>query len=300
MDIEKIQQVLWKYYGFPFAKIQSVQGGWAAAAFVVSTPTKRYFLKVYDMMRASSHTYTKYIRGYTQVLLSLPQLRPYVPMPILTQAGETYVQTPEYTYLLMEYIPGETIGDRPFLETHGKQVIQIVNLLHMAKTDEVEGLPVEDFWIEMVEKLMDYLESPVDDQVNQIISPFLPKLQKAIKEVAETARQYKTQPVERVLCHTDIHPWNLMCQGSHVWLVDFEGLKLSPKENDLALFPQSWHDLLREEYQKLPLDEKLLQYYSQKRVLEDIWEWIELLVVDKSTDKRAEYLDSLSEELKNL
>lgn len=298
--LNKIKKVLEENYNIKVTNVKETQGGWAALAFVVETNNCKYFLKLYDMSRASSVTYTKYIDGYVKVLLKLKDLRENITIPILTKKHMSFVEENNYIYLLLEYIDGETIREKKLTDNDKIELSHIINKLHSTRIDATWKLPKEDFIVDTAIKLKQFLNKPIDNQIFEILKPYFEYIISIIDSIEKIAVEYKNKPIEYVLCHTDIHTYNIMKNKKHLWLVDWEGLKISPKENDLALLNNENGQFILNNYYNKNVDAKLMKYYSNKRKIDDIWEWIELLVVDNNNAKREEYIKSLEQELKDI
>ncbi len=297
---ENIKKIIEENYNLKVNDIKQVKGGWAALAFVIKTENHKYFLKLYDMSRASSITYTKYIDEYVSILLQLNSLKNNITIPVLTKDNKSCVKKKDYTYLLFENINGETVAEKKLTDSDKLELANIINKLHKTKVDINCNLPEEDFVIDTATKLKRFIENPTDNEVLISLNNYIEKLFDIMNYLEEIAKEYKNKNVRKVLCHTDIHTYNMMKDNNHLWLIDWEGLKLSPRENDLALLDSDYKQFVLDNYYNKNIDDKLMVYYPLKRKIDDIWEWVELLVVDKNIERREEYLDSLKEELKNI
>lgn len=95
------------------------------------------------------------------------------------------------------------------------------------------------------------------------------------------AEKLKREGLKNVLCHTEIHHWNMM-QGENLVIIDWEGLKLAPPEHDLfsIILKPYGNNFLNEYFKFMPNykpNQEVLEFYFLRRKLEDIWEWVELL-----------------------
>ncbi|KKN39323.1 hypothetical protein LCGC14_0744750 [marine sediment metagenome] len=106
---------------------------------------------------------------------------------------------------------------------------------------------------------------------NEIIS----LLEKTVK----LGKSIRLKEPDFVLCHTDPIPQNLIINKNHdVFLIDWDGVKLAPKEHDLwfylwdnpTLFLTSYKNI----YESLTLDKEVILFYFYFRILEDLTYWV--------------------------
>jgi len=97
-----------------------------------------------------------------------------------------------------------------------------------------------------------------------------------------------------VLCHNDIHGWNVITQGDRLVLLDWEGLRFAPREADLFMFKyerywgQRW-DEFYDVYSKIQphseINETTMRFFQLRRRLNDVDEYINNIVLDNESDE---------------
>lgn len=108
------------------------------------------------------------------------------------------------------------------------------------------------------------------------------------------------------LCHTDLHPWNMMQSGQQLMLIDWEGLKLAPVEADMMFlvnepFFDQFMNIYRKRHPDYAVNADALQFYQGRRKLEDIWEFLEQLIHDfQDASQREATLNHLTKELQQI
>jgi spectinomycin phosphotransferase len=124
-------------------------------------------------------------------------------------------------------------------------------------------------------------------------------IERLIVRVETLGRQLQSKTFEYVLCHTDIHAANILVSAdSQIYLVDWDGPLLAPRERDLLFVvggrighrvePQeeAW---FFEGYGAVEIDLAALAYYRYERAIEDIGEMGSsvLFNMERSEEARA-------------
>ncbi len=313
-DMIRLINMLERQYGINCIDITDQEGGWSALAYKVSDGVKDYFLKVYEKSRASTPKLTALIDTYVPITLWLNEntdMKGKLPVPLLTQDSKHKWEDDNGVYLLYEYIDGITIGSSELTENQVQQVAKIISTLHSYK-DEI---PVntkdvrEDFSLLFLNQLKEilhkgFISSSMD--LTDLLGAYIKPLERYINRVERLAINIRRSNPKMVLCHTDIHNWNLMQSDEQIVLIDWEGLKLAPAEADLMFFvDKPYYDAFINTYQGFHKDFAInmdtLLFYRIRRKLEDIFEFIEQLLYDKQEEQeRNETIKFLMSELKDL
>ena len=313
-DMIRLINILERQYGINCIDITAQEGGWSALAYKVSDGVKEYFLKVYEKSRVSTPKLTALIDTYVPIILWLNEntdMKAKLPVPLLTQDGKNKWEDDNGVYLLYEYIDGITIGSSELTENQVQQVGKIIATLHSYK-DEI---PVntkdirEEFSLSFLNQLKEILHKefagfPVD--LTDLLGAYIKTLERYIDRVERLAIDIRRSNPKMVLCHTDIHNWNLMQSDEQIVLIDLEGLKLVPAEADLMFFvDKPYYDVFINIYQKLHkgfvINMDTLLFYRIRRKLEDIFEFIEQLLYNKQEEQeRNETIKLLMRELNDL
>lgn len=301
-------------YGLRGCDVSVQQGGWSALAYRVRTPHTSYFLKIYQKSRASTPALTAHLDDYLSVLAKLDdgRLRGRVVEPVRTLNGLYKCEDGENIYVLFKYVEGYVLEDRDLTNIQIDSLAKIVADLHNAAIDVrgVSGaLPVEDFTAPFCGKLRRFLDEELpscDEEIKRLLSPIYGQLKNKMAEMGNLAHLLRTTPPDFVLCHTDIHGWNLMQGSESLVLLDWEGMKFAPAEADLFLFADKpYRNRLMSAYaQRRPeylASADAMSFYIVRRRLEDIWEFLEQLTVDKIGEgERKAALTHLAAECKML
>ncbi|UYZ83323.1 aminoglycoside phosphotransferase family protein [Entomomonas sp. E2T0] len=288
-DLNVFYQVLLNEYDVIPTLIVKEKGGWVSLAYKVITENSNYFLKVYEKKRASTEKLTQYLNDYLSVVtwLGKNSLTGQIVEPVLTKHLDYKYEDDDYIYVLFKYITGYVVADNALTVLQVKQLAQIVANLHSYN----EQIPFA------INHLKEHFELPFIKQLVYFLKQELTYLQdilKQINDIDELAKNLQQQKLVFVLCHTDIHGWNIMQADHHLVLLDWEGLKLAPAEADLFMFYnkvffKDFIDCYQQQHPHFQINQSVMLFYLCRRSLEDLWELIEQLVTDKVTGELRAY-----------
>jgi spectinomycin phosphotransferase len=106
---------------------------------------------------------------------------------------------------------------------------------------------------------------------------------KNIDEILENGRlvgnycSARASDYEFVVCHADIHPYNIMNTRHGLVMVDWDGIMLAPPERDLMFYAhdmRSTTELHRAYGLDYKLDEHLITYYAYEWVLQEFTDYL--------------------------
>lgn len=313
--MKKITGMLQAEYDINPVQIQSKQGGWASLAFKIKAEDAIYFLKVYEKSRASTPKLTALIDQYVPIVEWIERnsyLKGRIPVPMQTKEGNYKCDDEENIYLLYPFIDGQTIGEWDLTERQTEALAHIIAVLH-SFGDEIpfptKGL-TEDFEVPFIRelgKVLNYKEEHVPEELHLFLRENKESINKWICNVEELSAKLKSASLSRVLCHTDLHHWNII-QAENLVLIDWEGLKLAPAEADMIFLTgepyfMKFMKVYRQYHKNYHINEDALTFYQLKRRLEDIWEFIEQLLYEEldaqEKDEIIGYLTELTEDKSN-
>lgn len=319
--MHKLKELLSRHYGLSARQITPRQGGWSALAYQVETEEGLAFLKMYEKSRASTPKWTALIDQYVPLLLRLHQyssLQGKLPVPLLTVDGRCKCENDDGIFLLYEHIDGETIGSKSLTDAQIVQLADIMAELHtydevfVLDTLEQSILPLkEDFELPFLPSLyraINELSPSIADagNIHEVLAPFKEPLIALMDSVRTLSQRLRQRSLRYVLCHTDLHHWNLMSSDGQLILIDWEGIRIAPVEADWMFIVDKpyYEDFLtvyRKRHPSFVPDPECLSFYQGRRRLEDIWEFTEQLLYDtQDAEEQADALSSLRKELQQL
>lgn len=309
--MNQVKSILKDFYDIDNSGVLPQQGGWASLAYKVFNKNQSYFLKVYEKGRASTPKLTALIDQYVPILVWLinnSNLNGKITVPLITSSGEYKCEDENAIYLLYEYIEGETIGDQDLTDGQVRQLSKMITELHsFGKDIPVETAAIiEDFevpFLQMLRKILQKGRNDFPSDVWELVHSYIPQLNDLIYTVEENSQKLKNSNLRMVLCHTDLHNWNLMQSGNQLMLIDWEGLKLAPVEADLMFlvdkpYFNEFLSIYQKTHQNFSINPDAMAFYQGRRLLEDIWEFIEQLLFDEQDEQERDItMNYLREEL---
>lgn len=299
-----ILEILMNRYRLSDVSLFETQAGWSALAYKVTCGVNNYFLKMYDKRKRTSQGWIQRIDEYMPMLLWLGRntgLRGKIPSTILTVDNTYRCEDEDFIYILFDFIDGETLCKKELDKTQIRQLAEIIAELHNNNdTTPVSMINIsENFDVSFCENLRNNLHNgktvyPVE--LTDILGLYTELILGKIKKLEELAEYLHSCNPQFVLCHADIHGWNVM-QASQLRLIDWEGLKLAPPEADLFSFSRNfffgyaWEDFMntyreiRPSYREDPI---AMHFYRLRRRLEDISAFTEGLLYNNLIEEDRE------------
>jgi len=156
-------------------------------------------------------------------------------------------------------------------------------------------------WREVARSLFAHIESePKGDEVAVQLQTFMKQritlIHRLVERAEQLAQKLQTESPEFVLCHSDIHGGNLLMDGNDaIYMVDWDAPIMAPKERDLMFIGGAvanvWNQPREEElfykgYGKAEVNMEILAYYRHERIVEDIAEYGQQLLLTSTGDQQ--------------
>ncbi|MCP4428148.1 MAG: phosphotransferase, partial [Chloroflexi bacterium] len=254
--------------------------------------------------------------------LGLKQIIP----PLPTQSGQLWASLPPYNVILYPFVEGRNGFEVDVSDRHRIELGAALKVLHTAVfppaiTNSIRREKFSPQWREKVKSFLARIENETfADPLAAELAAFLrgkgEETAVLINRTGQLAQMLQEQPLEFVLCHADIHGWNLLIDADNtLYIVDWDTLVFAPKERDLmfvgcglggnghtlqeeeALFYQGYEGagrfverghLVRPIAGETPALPIALAYYRYERIIEDIAIYCEQIFVsdDGGADRK--------------
>ena len=272
---------------------------------VTGQDDRQFFLKLRrgDFFHAGAA-----VPGYLSEL-GIQQIIP----PLTTQSGQLTSPLPPYTVILFPFVSGQHGFDKPLSSDQWVDFGAAVKRFHSAAfpSQITAGIPREDYsprWCSLVRNgLKRVFQETFDDPLALELAAFLKnhaeRTSTLIYRAEYLAGLLRGQPRECILCHGDMHAWNLLVVDQVTfYIVDWDTLIFAPKERDLMFIGAGFGGgafsleqeaaLFYQGYGAVELDAIALAYYRYERIIEDIAVFCQqILSVSGSREDRAQSLD---------
>jgi|GEM_PF-278469 spectinomycin phosphotransferase len=151
-----------------------------------------------------------------------------------------------------------------------------------------------DKWRKAVRSLYSHIDGNLNgDEAALQLQAFMRKRREIIHHLVDRAealsQKIQEQSAEFVLCHSDIHGGNVLIDESgSIFIVDWDDPIMAPKERDLMFIgggvANVWNNPREEEffykgYGKTEINRTILAYYRHERIVEDIAEYGQALLL---------------------
>jgi spectinomycin phosphotransferase len=165
-------------------------------------------------------------------------------------------------------------------------------------------------WRDTIKAILGSIEKqtfgePVALELAKFLKSKKRKLLEIVKRAEQLAQLLLEQPPDFILCHSDIHGWNLLIdENGALYIVDWDWLIFAPKERDLMFIggghgdsgytPQEEETMFYQGYGQTNINQNAIAYYRYDRILNDMAEDCQLIFLpDEEQENRAEALEDI-------
>lgn len=278
-----------------------------AAYRVVADDETPYFVKLRrGEFNEASVAVPKFLSelGIKQVIPSLP-----------TQMGQLWASLDPYKVILFPFVEGRNAFEVNLTDQQRVEFGTTLKKFHTAyipaaMTNSVRRDGFSPRWRETVKLFLARIENEVfDDPLVMELATFLKTKRDETFELVKRAERFalalQAQPLEFILCHADIHGWNLLIDVNNaLYMIDWDTLIFAPKERDLMFVGSglggNGHTLQEEEtlfyqgYGQTQVNPIAMAYYRYERIIEDIASFCEqIFLSDEGGEDRKQALEIL-------
>jgi spectinomycin phosphotransferase len=275
--------------GIDFLPIGLDGAAWAYR--VDAAPGERYFLKVRRRRPAPASIRLPQIlceQGLHQAVA-----------PIAPLDGQLWHETDGLHLLLYPFIDGASAWTPGFTDRQWHEHGTFLRRLH-ASTVPDDLLPTEKYTAEAARRALAGISVPTGaDEIGRSLARLVEQHRAEIDEMATRtlvlAQRAKEANAPVVVCHTDIHPGNVIVgPDGGLSVVDWDAPMLAPPERDLMFvlspgygeqpFTPHRRDRFLAGYGPHPVNVEVLDYYVRERILDDATLFIASILDESAGD----------------
>ena len=230
--------------------------------------------------------------------------------PLATKSRQLWSNLRTFKVILYPYVDGRSGVEAKLSDQQWIQFGSSIKKLHTADIPKSVTchVPEETFsskWCNTVTFFLERIKNEAfDDTVASKMAVFLKSKSELIfsliKRTEELREILQNQSFEYVLCHADIHGWNLLIDGNDdLYLIDWDTLILAPKERDLMFIGAGIWDsgftsteenkFFSKGYGQTEINQDAMCYYRFERIIQDIGEYCEqIFLSDEGHNDRVQ------------
>jgi spectinomycin phosphotransferase len=237
--------------------------------------------------------------------------------PLMTLTGQMWANLSSYKTILYPFIEGINGFEKKLSDPQWIEFGRVLKRIHTSQipAEATRGIKQEDFapkYRNAVKKYLkrtpsDLFHDPIKSEAKAIIQGKSIEIFELVKTVEQLAIKLKALSLEYILCHGDIHAWNLLLpDDDRFFIVDWDTLVFAPKERDLMFIggglggrghtPEEEETLFYRGYGKTQVSFTAMAYYRYERIIEDIAIFCEQIFQSDASDEdrqqSLEYLQS--------
>ena len=250
---------------------------------VLSKDGRDYFVKLrkWDLFNEASVVIPNFLSA-----LGIKQVIP----PLTTQTGQLWANLNPYKMILYPFVGGQAGLDIKMSNQQWIEFGAALKRFHSAVfpadiTGSIQRDTFSPMWRDTVTIYLARVEQETfQEQVDVEASDFLKSKRDEILDVIRRAEQLaqmlRAEPPEFLLCHSDIHGYNLLIDtNGALYIVDWDGLIFAPKERDLMFIggghgdsgytPQEEETMFYQGYGPTNINQTAIAYYRYERIITD-------------------------------
>jgi spectinomycin phosphotransferase len=283
---EKIINCLRDEYGLSVEKISFLPLGadLNTAVYRVATNDETvYFLKV---RRGEFIEATVAVPKYLSDL-GIKQIIP----PLTTRTGHLWANLAPFKVMLYPYVEGHNGFERNLSDQQWIEFGAALKRFHAADipsaiTSSIQREKFSAQWRDTVKLFLKRIQEetfyePVAVEMAAFLKIKADETLELVIRAERFAQMLKEQLPGFILCHADIHAWNLLIDDHDAfYMVDWDTIIFAPKERDLMFIggglggnghtPQEEETLFYRGYGQTQIDPVALAYYRYERIIQDI------------------------------
>ncbi len=228
--------------------------------------------------------------------------------PLKTSQGQPTQHIDEFTLIVYPFIESQNGFSQILTDDQWFTLGKVLRKVHEFKIppaiqDRIRRETYSPKWRDIVRLLYDHIETkPSGDEWAVKLLMFMKGHKEEIHRLVEKAeflgQKIRQKSAEFVLCHGDIHGGNVLIDANgFIYIIDWDEPIMAPKERDLMFIGggvanvwnnQHEEDFFYKGYGRTEINMPILAYYRHERIVEDIAEYAQGLLLTTVGEDRSE------------
>ena len=235
--------------------------------------------------------------------------------PLTTQTGQLWANLDSFKVILYPFVEGYAGLESKMSNQQWFEFGAALKRFHTSEipshiTSTIQKDNFSPWWRDTVKMFLDRIEKetfnePVAIELADFLKSRKDQTLEIVKRAEQLAQMLLEQSPEFILCHSDIHGYNLLIDNKGaLYIVDWDWLIFAPKERDLMFIggghgdsgytPQEEEMMFYQGYGQTSINQIAIAYYRYERTIVDIAEDCRLILLsDKGDEARKEALEDL-------
>ncbi len=234
---------------------------------------------------------------------------------LTTQTGKLWANLNSFKVILYPFVEGHNGFEKRLSNKQWVEFGAALKRIHastssFAITNSIKKDNFSSQWRDALKMFLERIEKetftePVAIELADFLRTKNGETLELIKRTEQFAQMLLKQPSEFILCHADIHGWNLLIDNNEsLYIVDWDTLIFAPKERDLMFIgggfgdsgytPYEEENMFYQGYGQTNINQIAIAYYRCERIIEDIAVYCEqIFLSDEGGEDRKESLENV-------
>jgi len=234
---------------------------------------------------------------------------------LTTQAGQLWANLNPFKIILYPFVEGQPafagiMSNQQWFEFGATLKRFHASPISARITSSIQKDNFSPRWRDTLRMILERIENETfNEPVTLELADFLKSKKGEMLEMLERAEQLPQLLLEQlpefILCHSDIHGWNLLIDNHGAfYIVDWDWLIFAPKERDLMFIggghgdsgytPQEEETMFYKGYGQTNINQYAIAYYRYDRIFNDIAEDCNLIFLsEEGEDDRKDAMEDL-------
>ena len=299
---EKLKNLLENNYSIKITSLKFIPKGADADSYILTTKSReKYFVKIYDLKKIRRLN----LRVHFESLKVLNKLHKEqnisnISYPILTKKNElSFNMGVNYKIVVSNFIYGKN-DEKQLNKTQLENFAKLLAKIHSSPESLKELIHhKETFDLSYLKELVEILKiisgnskTPFQEKISKLLLKNNSTILDFIKETIYLSKELKLSRGDLVITHSDPYFLNLMKVKYEIYLIDWDGIKLGPKEQDIWFYlikgicnkPFIFLNSYERIFGEFKLNKNIIHHYIRSRVLEDFYQYLKEILSGKEDE----------------